>query len=158
MADRVRIREANESDVAGMIELWAEMMDFHRRLDSIFTVREGGEERFAEFVRGNIASDDACVLVAEQDGSVAGYCQVKILEYPPFLEVERYGHIQNLVVRQEGRRQGIGAGLAEAVCEWLSKKGIGRVELRHSTKNAQTKAFWKKIGFQPYLTTRFQEI
>ena len=158
MAEQVRIREANERDVLGMVELWKELMDFHRRLDSIFTVRAQADERFAEFVGGNIASDDACVLVAEEDGSVVGYCQVKILEYPPVLEMARYGHIQDLAIRQECRRRGIGAGLVRAARQWFSRKGIHRIEVRYSARNALAEAFWKNTGFEPYLTTSFQEI
>ena len=157
MAGEVRIREANERDVSGMVELWTELMQFHSQLDSIFTVRAGADERFAEFVRANIASEDACVLVAGEAGSIAGYCQVKVSQYPPVLEIERYGQIVDLAVRPQSRRRRIGTGLVEAACEWLSRKGVGRVEVRHSTKNALAKAFWRKIGFQPYLTTNFKE-
>ncbi|MHC4741554.1 MAG: GNAT family N-acetyltransferase [Planctomycetota bacterium] len=158
MTGQVRIREANEDDLLGRVELWTELMDFHKRLDSIFTVRPNAAERFAGFVRDNIASDDACVFVADEDGFVVGYCHVKILEYPPVLEIERYGQIHGMAVGEEHRRRGIGARLTEAACEWLSKKGIGRVEVRHSTKNGLAEAFWRKVGFQPYLTTNFKEI
>lgn len=158
MSEQFRIREANEGDMLSIVELWTGLMDLHGQLDSVFTVREGGDERYAEFVRGNMESDDACVLVIEKDGLLVGYCQGRISEYPVAFEFERYGHICDMVVRETHRRHGIGTGLVGAMCEWFSKRGISRLEVRHSTRNEPAEAFWSKMGFQPYLTTRYQDI
>ena len=42
--------------------------------------------------------------------------------------------------------------------DWLRKKGVRRIEVRHSTFNEIAAGFWSKMGFIPYLQTLFVEL
>ena len=76
------MRHANEDDVPRVIELWIEMLDIHKALDTVFTRHEDGHIAFEKFLRDNLASDDAAIIVAEDDGRVVGYTMARIQPAP----------------------------------------------------------------------------
>jgi ribosomal protein S18 acetylase RimI-like enzyme len=156
--DGLRIRKATQEDTRAIVELWKEMMDFHRERDRHFTRSVDGHERFAEFVSGRIVSETSCVLVAEQQCEIVGYCLATLSKFPPVFEYQKYGAIFDLAVTENYRKKGIGQALVEAAVQWLSEQEIHRVEVRVATSNKVSIAFWKKIGFVPYLEVVYKEI
>ena len=156
--DGLRIREAIQEDTRAIVELWKELMDFHKERDRHFTRSVDGHERFAEFVSGRIASETSCVLVAKQQNEIVGYCLATISKFPPVYEHQEYGAIFDLAVTENYRKKGIGQALVEAALQWFSEQEIHRVEVRVATSNEISTAFWKKIGFVPYLEVVYKEI
>ena len=158
MAREVIIRKAVTADVPYIVELWKELMDFHKERDSIFSRSATGHERFSEYLITNIHSDRSCVFVAADGKDLVGYCMAKISKYPPVLEQQAYGEIDSIAVTENYRRSRIGKRLLNEIREWYSEKGIHRVEARFSTYNKTTSEFWAEMGFKPYLETVFMEI
>lgn len=66
-------------------------------------------------------ADAAWVVVAEVDGSVAGYARVEL--------VDDQAHLEQLSVLPDLGRQGIGTALIEAVVEWARDRGDEAVTL-----------------------------
>lgn len=153
-----RIRNATQEDTGAIVELWKELMDFHKERDQYFIRSADGHERFTEFVSGRIASETSCVLVAEQQDEIAGYCLATISKYPPIYEYHEYGAIFDLAITEKYRRRGIGQALVEEVLRWFSEQGIHRIEARVATLNEVSTSFWKKMGFVPYLEVVYREI
>jgi hypothetical protein len=87
--DGFRVRKATQEDTGAIAELWKELMDFHQERDPCFTRSVDGHERFAEFVSGRISSETSCVLVAEQQGEIVGYCLATISKFPPEMKSQR---------------------------------------------------------------------
>ena len=54
----MKIRRAVVDDIPSVVELWKEMMDFHRERDSFFSRAEAGHDEFAGFVRENMDDGD----------------------------------------------------------------------------------------------------
>ena len=158
MPGRVVIREAGAEDVGAIVELWVEMIDFHAERDPFFARSADGDKVFAEFVAKNIAGETVCVLVAERDGRIVGYCQGMIERHPPVLERVEYGQILDFGVTADCRRTGVGEQLCTRLCEWLAAKGVHRIEVRHSIANEIASRFWPKMGFRPYLKTLCMEV
>lgn len=158
MTSDVLVRQATEQDIPCIVELGMELLDYHRELDPFFSRKADAEKSYAEFVKGNIASEDACVVVAQVGAEIVGYCQARVSKYPPVMEVERFAEILDCFVREHLRSQGIGRRLAGCVRDWCRSKELERIEVRHSTKNPGAGNFWKKMGFEPYLKTLFMEI
>ena len=152
------IQAATRRDVPAIVALWEELMDFHQARDPFFTRSHNGSRIFARFVEENIRNDAACVLVAVVDGKIVGYCQGILDRHPPALAESDFGQILDFGVTAEFRRAGIGEKMLQALCEWFRREGIGRVEVRHSTRNEIGARFWPKMGFQPYLQTLFLEL
>jgi GNAT superfamily N-acetyltransferase len=158
MAREVIIRKAVAEDVSSIVELWKELMDFHKERDRIFTRSATGHESFADFIKGHISKDTSCLFVAEADEEIIGYCLVFIEKYPPVIELQEYCLVQDIAVTEKYRRMGIGKRFLKEAKSWYSEKGIHRVEARVSTYNKAAREFWAEMGFAPYLETVFMEI
>lgn len=152
------IRQAIPEDVTAIVDIWKEFMDFHAVRDRHFTRSTDGHERFADFISGRIVHEASCVLVAEQMEQVVGYCLAVISHYPPVFLYDTYGAISDLAVRASKRRQGIGQALVNHALAWFAAHDISRVELRVAISNEASMAFWRKMGFVPYVEMLYKEL
>jgi len=157
MNGQVDIRKAVMEDVPAIIEIWKELMDFHKGLDAIFSRSATGHEGFAEFLTSNMEKEDSCVLVAADGEHIVGYCQACISKYPPVLVREKYVEIFDMAVTKKYQRQGIGRMIIDALRRWYADKDVDRIELKYLTANKSAEEFWTKMGFKPYLKTAFLE-
>jgi ribosomal protein S18 acetylase RimI-like enzyme len=153
----MNIQPADESVIPTIVSLWREMMELHLRIDPFFKISSEAPANFEKFVREQIASEDAQILVAIEDGSVLGYCNAQISKYPPVFERLDYGFITDLVVTVSQRRKGIGKQLLLETMNWFQTKGIDRIELRVSPGNEVGYSFWKKHGFKDYVHVLYKE-
>jgi GNAT superfamily N-acetyltransferase len=96
--------------------------------------------------------------VAKCNGRIAGHSLAFISEYPPVLTIKRYGLFQDLAVTADYRKCGIGESLFDKTLKWFREHGIERIEVRVSVHNELSTAFWRKMGFKPYLETLYMEI
>ena len=154
----MRIRRGDAKDLHGVIELWKELMDFHREIDPMFTRHPRGADNFTKFLMELMDSPDAALFVSEEDGELTGYLLATVSKYPPVFMEENYGMITDAVVTASRRRQGTGEALVEKAAEWFREKGLTRMEMRLVNANPVSSSFWRKMGFQPYLTTLFKEL
>ena len=155
--EQVVLRRARLQDIGAITELWKEMIDFHRRKDTLFTPAVNGKDVFAEYVGKNINSETACVYVAVVGGTMIGYCQGTLEKHPPVIAYTDYGQILDFAVSADYRRAGIGEKLCMALLGWFIQKGVYRIEVRHSEFNEIAASFWKKMGFKPYMRTLFKQ-
>jgi ribosomal protein S18 acetylase RimI-like enzyme len=158
MNKETRIRQATFDDLDSIAVLWKEFMDFHRVRDSHFKRSSDGHTNFAEFIGKKISSDDSFVLVGESNGNVVAYCLAIIANNPPVFEEKQYGALFDLAVTESFRRQGIGEDMYQMVHDWFKQKNIHRIEIRVALSNEVSTAFWRKMGFSPYLETVVKEI
>ena len=133
-------------------------MEMHAQLDPFLACREGAEELFAEYVAGNIQEASACVLVAEADGRVVGYCQGKVGKHPPVLKTVEFGQICDCAVLEAYRHQGLGQQMLNKMFEWFRRRGLFRIEVRCSVHNEISRSFWRKAGFEPYMENLFYQL
>lgn len=86
------------------------------------------------------------VLVAERDGSIAGFAaatRVHPFEYPrPQLRVSA------IAVASDARRSGIGAALARALEARAEAMGCFRMELTSAHALVGAHAFWRALGYR----------
>ena len=157
MASEIIIRKAAVEDISSIVELWKELMDFHKERDRIFSRSATGHERFSDYLKGHISKENSCLFVAEADKDIVGYCLVFIEKYPPVIELKEYCLVQDIAVTQKYRRMGIGKRFLEEAQKWRCEKGVHRVEARVSTYNKAARDFWADMGFAPYLETVFME-
>ncbi|MBL7211028.1 MAG: GNAT family N-acetyltransferase [Desulfobacteraceae bacterium] len=158
MEMQVIIRNAGEQDLDMIIELWKELMDFHKIRDQYFSRSSDGHEKFMEFISGHIASETSKVLVAEHDGNIVGHCLASISNYPPVFENKEYGSIDDLAVTESYRRTGVGEKLCQEIQKWFKEQKIQRIELRVAVTNEVSTSFWRKMGYRPYIEILYKEI
>jgi len=159
MAREVIIRKAVPADVPAIVELWKELMDFHRAVDTVFTRRRSGHKAFAEYLsKEYIGGDHRRAWVAQAEQNVVGFCLAAIKDYPPVMILKQYGHLEVLSVAKRWRGKGVGKKLLKCARRWFCKKGMSRVEVHYLSANELAAGFYAKMGFRPYLETVFLKI
>ena len=153
MADQDPVREATQHDIDRVVELWAEMVDFHARYDPRYLRKDGSDDGFAGHLHSHLDDADYLLLVAEIDGEVVGFLNGELLEYAPCFEHRSHGFIDNLAVSPQWQRTGLGTALLERGMAWFSAKGVSTVEGKVLLSNPLAMGFWQKTDFEPYMQT-----
>jgi GNAT superfamily N-acetyltransferase len=94
-----------------------------------------------------LANPDRLLIVAEQDGELIGsadaVCVANLTRGSrPWVAVE------NVVVDERGRRQGIGTALLAHLCDWAAERGAYKVQLITGTANVGKLDFYRRAGFE----------
>lgn len=117
-------RNMTEQDVAGVAEL-------EKKVFSDAWTSTGIYETFCQ--------NQAFVAVAECDGEITGYC---IIYY-----VMDEGEIARIAVDEKVRRQGVGRGLLDFICECCKIKKVYRLLLDVRESNEGARRFYEQYGF-----------
>jgi multimeric flavodoxin WrbA/ribosomal protein S18 acetylase RimI-like enzyme len=149
---------AEERHIPGIVAAWEEMMDFHAQRNALYQKRSSAHLNFERFLRELMSQPASRVFVAVAEGYVAGFVSATISEYPRVFLREKYGNIFDCAVRKEYRRQGIGRALLERAAEHFRQAGITRKELRITSSNEISQAFWGSLGFQEYVRLLYLEL
>jgi GNAT superfamily N-acetyltransferase len=163
----MNIRPATSADMARLIELFQKAIAYQRGFAPFFDLSaEFSWERFAKL---KLSNRNERVFVAEVDGTVSGYIDVRAIVpgqaralknfvgrifqrriAPSFARTRTVGWIEDCYVESQFRRQGIGAALVAYGLAWLRESGAERIELATFAANGSGRAFWEKQGFSAY--------
>ena len=144
-----RIRKATQKDYEGLNELFTEVDALHRKaLPDVF-IEPDGPARAKEYIKGIIESENAGLFVAEHNGQIIGFVHAYIQQSPsiPIMVSRRYMVIDNLVVKKEFRRTGVGSSLLRKVHKWGLDKGVIQAELNVWEFNKAAIGFYEKTGY-----------
>ncbi len=114
-------------------------------LDEALREGEPVPEDFVDRLRKVVEAGDVEVLAARSEDQILG---VVVLAYR--LNVSAGGlfaSIEDLHVRPEARRQGVGRALLEAADQRYTAHGISYVEVQVEEKEAET--FYAAVGYEP---------
>ena len=121
------IRRAEASDVGAIMAL--ELAGFERA-------------RWSEASwRAELDGADRCVLVASDDGRLAGVATFSI--------VADTAELLRVVVAPQARRHGIAASLMDAGAAWAAGRGASEMLLEVAEGNAPAEALYRSAGFAP---------
>jgi len=132
------VREASEEDVPLILSLIRELAEYERLSHEVVATEEGlwaglfGGRPFAE------------VLIAEQDGSPAGFA-LFFHNFSTFLGKPGI-YLEDLYVKPELRGAGIGKKLLGHLARLAKERGCGRLEWWVLDWNAPSIGFYEKIG------------
>jgi GNAT superfamily N-acetyltransferase len=102
-------------------------------------------EAFAERLRKSVETGDIDVLVARSEGRILG---VAVLAYRPNIPAGAlFASIEDLYVRPEARRQGVGTVLLIAADERCAARRISYVEVQVEDEAAGS--FYASLGYEP---------
>ena len=104
------------------------------------------ERRAMVALRGAIESHDACVLIADDDGELVGFCTV----YQDMHSV-RFGYrawVEDLAVDPARRSAGVGKALLDAAKGWASERGATHLELDSAMTRTDAHRFYRREGSQ----------
>jgi GNAT superfamily N-acetyltransferase len=119
-------------------------------LESSFRDGEPVPEAFAEKLRTSVQSGDIEVLAARSAGQIIG---VAVLAYRPNIPVGTlFASVEDLYVRPEARRRGVGTALLIAANERCTAHKISYVEVQVEDEAAES--FYASLGYAPEKSTR----
>ncbi len=131
----MQIRDANAQDAQAIVELIQEM------------ARGAGETSSLtpDYVQSYLSYPVGSVLLAIQDGQVLGLLSYSVR--PDLYHAGNCGLIEEIVVRGDARRKGVGSALIEAVLERARNGHWAEVGLGVMPDNEQAIKLYKKLGF-----------
>lgn len=100
--------------------------------------------RAASALANAIASPQASVMVADEEGELVGFCTAYI-----DLDSVRFGKrcwVEDLAVHPDRRSQGIGAALLESAREWARERDATHFELDTAIARTDAQRFYDSQG------------
>ena len=146
---KLSIREAVASDYDDLCALFDEGDALHREnLPRIFQ-KPRGAVRGRDYVLGLIADEAVGFFVAQVGDRLVGLICVMIRESPevPIFVRRRYTVVNDLVVKEEFRRAGIGRALMGKAHEWAVAEGADSIELNVWEFNQGAIEFYQTLGY-----------
>jgi diamine N-acetyltransferase len=147
----ISIRQAVEQDYAKLNALFEELDTHHRNaLPQVFRKPEG-PARTGDFLASVLADQGAVIFIAETQGQIVGLVYAYIRSIPE-IQIRipcRTGEIDQLIVKQEYRRYGVGKALMARAHQWAGKMKLDRLELSVWSFNTGAQDFYRELGYDP---------
>ena len=133
IADKINIREVEESDIIRLVGL-LNQLGYDETADEI-------KNRIVKITKHKTGN----VFVAEYDqGNIIGCVQAMI---DTRLAGGTYGEVVSLVVDKSFRGKGIGKNLIEHAIDWIKSRGESRLRIRCNSLREETQEIYKHLGF-----------
>lgn len=157
--DPLSVRPATRADLPAVARLAAQLVRLHHAFDARrFLCLEPLEPGYERFLGGELADDDAVILVAvTPEGEVIGYAYGR-LEPRDWNELlDACGKLHDLYVDEAARGKGAASRLVEAMVARLYAKGAPRVVLLSATPNVAAQKLFARLGFRPTMVEMTRE-
>lgn len=135
----MKIIQVDENTAHLVYELFDKYRVFYKQSSNI--------ELAKRFINERLAGSESIIFVAltEEDGIPSGFTQL----YPKYssMRVSKNWILNDLYVRVEYRKQGIGAQLIERAISFAQQNGASFVELSTAVDNYTAQSLYEQIGF-----------
>jgi ribosomal protein S18 acetylase RimI-like enzyme len=146
----VEIIRAKKEHTQQIMEVWQEFIQFHMDAEPLWNPGEDALKDFQKQLKKQMKSANALVLVAIEQGRVAGFAVSIIGSRPPLYRLPKYGTISDMGIKSEYRHKGAGEKMLEEIMRWFMEKGVTLAEVTVMAKNEVAGSFWAKHGFQDF--------
>lgn len=147
---QITIREVGLQDFDQLCELMDLVDELHLvNLPQLFQ-KPRGPVHEEEYIFGLIEDESVGLLIAEIGGQLIGFVHLILCEARPIpIFAQRwYAMIDNLGVKEEFRRFGVGRALMEQAHQWALAKGASSIELNVFEFNQDAIAFYCRLGYE----------
>ena len=117
-------------------------------------------ERTDEYLLSLIEDENSDFLLVELDGEAVGFSLLffKWTKDISLLVPCKFAYIQDFIVREDLRGQGIGTALMEASMDWARARSAGYLRLSVLPDNLGAQRFYARLGLVPQMITMEVEI
>lgn len=147
------IRRAQPADQETVGDLWVQLLDEQDELEDRFGIAEDARERWDNDFPTWFDDETYRVYVAEVDDEIVGFATAHRWGPPPIYEESSEVYLDELYVRPDDRREGIGTQLVNAVRNWADRVGARRIRLNVLSANEDARAFWAAQDAYPLTLT-----
>ena len=153
------IREFEKKDIEHVIPLLQSMYLEHDQAEpGFFTPNSYSKEQIERYLKEALESNTCKVFVATKEEEIVGTIRATIKEAPSFYKDKGIGFTDDLVVKEEYRRNGIGEQLINKTIEYYKSKGISLVESKIYEFNKPSQALSEKLGFKKTFSYFYKRI
>lgn len=157
MTTDVIVRPATPRDLPEIVALWQALQATSAAYEPRLAPNDSAAGWYADFLGGQLANDQARVLVAVTDDGVVGYTFGQVMRRPT-LRAGDCGYVADLCVAANARGRGIGRRLFDELRAWFHARGLNALEVQVVRANPASQAFWRKMGFDDFLRTLRTEL
>ena len=147
------VRRAQSDDQMTVGDLWVQLLREQDELDDRFGVADNARERWDNDFPQWLDDETYRIYVAEADDEIVGFASAHRWGPPPIYEESSEVYLDELYVRPEDRRQGLGTQLVHAVRDWTDRIGARRLRLNVLATNDAALDFWATQDARPLTTT-----
>lgn len=134
------IRRAKAADISGMVRLLRILFS----IETDFVFDEGKQQRGLEMMLSDCTN--RCIMVAELNQQIVGMCTAQILVSTA--EGGIAALIEDLVVEDAYRGEGIGKELLLSIEGWAIARGVRRLQLLADQNNTRALEFYRKMDWK----------
>ena len=145
----VSIRPAVPTDHGSLCLLFDELDAFHRTGDPQLLRQPLVDPRPQAYLDGLIEDPRSEIFVADVGGDCVGVAIVQLQDaptFPVFIE-QTWAVVDNIAVRSDARRRGVGRALYSACLRWSEEVGACWLELTVYEFNESARRFYESLGF-----------
>lgn len=142
----MRITTASTADADAVADLWVELADDQRRYGS-HLLGPPNRPAIREAILQRIVTDD--LLIARLDGTTVGFVMFT-MEGGRYEQDVRTGLVENLYVRAESRRDGVGSALLDGAEQRLTEAGATAIAIEAMADNEAAREFYARHGYGPH--------
>jgi ribosomal protein S18 acetylase RimI-like enzyme len=151
--DNLTIRRAASSDVERIVELKSLLQEHAEKSNPlVWRITKEGKKLLKQKVENDLADSNIHVLLAEADGEIIGYVQGEVTRRSDHVP-KIVGQISLMYIVKESRRKGVGRRLMKELCKFFSSNKAEDLTVRYIIGNKEAEGFWRKLGFEPIITT-----
>lgn len=147
----VRIRKARLTDHPALCALWRQVDTFHAGIRPDFFSPSPDPARSKLYLDRILEDPDQELLVATSGERVVGLCHLQLYDTPrsPVFADRRRAHIEDLVIDESERRQGVGRSLLEAAEAWARRHRAEQMVLTVWHGNDAADRFYRSADYRP---------
>jgi GNAT superfamily N-acetyltransferase len=143
-APLVSLATPQQRDV--VVDLWIELIEYHRRLDPDYPALPALRETLGREVDRALRAERCRVFLAAHAGAPCAFLIAEVeAERPPGSGGTCWIH--EVYVQQDFRRAGIGSALVARAEAFFREASGGRRAVRVEARNRTAQRFWKRAGF-----------
>ena len=138
---------ARSIDSEGLLRLWLDLVEYHRRLDPEFPALPSLRAVLLREIERGLRSSECCLGVAEFGSELVGFVFAGLKASAQARRGEGGGWIHELYVDPAWRRHGVATALLEIAGDFFGQRGAGRISVRVESANEDGLRFWLRSGF-----------
>lgn len=143
------MRRARQEDAREAGLLWLQLLKEQAALDRTRTPDTDALGRWLNDFPYWVRDDHTRILVAEEEGRLAGFLKAHVHTVAPVFEPRMEAYLEAIFVEEQARRSGIGRQLMQALAEWAAGMGPLALRLHVAAHNEAGRAFWTSLGAVP---------
>lgn len=147
----IKFTQAKKEDYTGFVEVFKEIEELHR-LNVSWKFKKQ-KPIISEEYFGKLINDEKCLfLLAKDKDEIVGYTTAYKEEVSgaPVLKNRKWIHIDDLAVKSNQRKKGLGSMIMIEVEKWAKRNKYNEIELNVWLFNKNAINFYKKKGFKAF--------